>query len=81
MLVSAHCEATLGFHPGWYGCRAGRSVVDAVGVAIALTQEAWGRGRVTGALLMDVAAAFSRVARGFVLQKVRNMELDENLVR
>lgn len=35
MLVRAHCEATQGFHPGQYGCRAGRSVVDAVGVAIA----------------------------------------------
>lgn len=40
MLVSAHREATQGFHPGRYGCRAGRSVVDAVGVAIALIQEA-----------------------------------------
>ena len=30
---------------------------------------------------MDVAAAFPRVARGFLLQKMRNMELDENLVR
>lgn len=62
MLVSAHCEATPGFHPGQYGCRAGRSAVDAVAVAIAQTQEAWGRGRVTGALLVDIAVAFPSVS-------------------
>ena len=44
MLVSAHCELTGGFHPGQSGCRSRRSAVGAVGVAIAQTQEAWGRG-------------------------------------
>ena len=34
-LISRHCEATGGFHPGQYGCRTKRSAVDAVGVAIA----------------------------------------------
>ena len=44
MLVSAHCERVRGFHPGQYGCRTGRSAVDAVGITIAQVQEAWGRG-------------------------------------
>ena len=44
MLVSAHCERVRGFHPGQYGCRTGRSAVDAVGVTIEQVQEAWGRG-------------------------------------
>ena len=61
MLVSTHCESTGGFHLGQYGCRMRRSAVDAVGVVIAQTQEAWRRGRVTGALLMDVVAAFPGV--------------------
>ena len=34
-----------------------------------------------GALLMDVAAAFPSVARGFILQKMREMGLDECLVK
>ena len=50
-------------------------------VVIAQTQEAWKRGRVTGALLMDVAAAFPSVARGCLLRKMRTMGIDEGLVR
>ena len=79
-LISEHCEANNGFHPGQYGCRAKRSAVDAVGVAIARTQEAWSRGVITGALLMDVAAAFPSVARGCLLRKMRNAGIDECLV-
>ena len=62
-LVGAHCDQVQGFHPGQYGCRRGRSAVDAVGVTIAQVQEAWRGGRIVGALLMDVAAA-SPVWRG-----------------
>ena len=55
--------------------------MDAVGVTIAQVQEAWGRGRVVGALLMDVAAAFPSVARGCLLKNMRNADIDECLVR
>ena len=75
MLVSAHCERVRGFHPGQHGCRTERSAVDAVGVTIAQVQEAWGRGCVVGALLMDVAAAFPSVARGCV--KISEWERSE----
>ena len=81
ILVSAHCELSGGFHPGQYGCRTRRSAVDAVGVVIAQTQEAWKRGCIVGALLMDVAAAFPSVARGCLLQKMRQRGIDECLVR
>ena len=80
MLVSAHCKLTGGFHPGQYGCRSPRSAVDAVGVTIAQTQEAWGRGCVVGALLMG-AAAFPSVARGCLLRKMRERGIGEGLVR
>lgn len=80
MMVSAHCEATGRFQPGQYGCRTRRSAVDAVRLAIAQTQEEWGRGRFTGALLMDVAAAFPSVAGGCPLRKMRSMGTDVNLV-
>ena len=62
MLVTALCETTGRFHPGQYGCRTQRSAVDAVGVTIAQTQEAWDRSCITGDLLMDVDAAFPNVA-------------------
>ena len=80
-LVEAHCDRVQGFHPGQYGCRKGRSAVDAVGVTIAQVQEAWGRGCIVGALLMDVAAAFPSVARGCLLKKMRKARVDECQVR
>ena len=81
LLVSADSEATGRFHPGQYGRRAGRAAADAVGVTMAQTQQAWSRGRISGALLMDVAAAFPCVASGCLRRKNRNMELEETLVR
>ena len=81
ILISIHCEAFDKFHPGQYGGRPQRSAVDAVGVVIAQAQEAWKRGKVTGALLMDVAAAFPSVARSCLLRKMRTMVIDENLVQ
>lgn len=80
MLVSALCEAFGAFHMGQYGCRARRSAVDAVAIMIAQTQEAWRQGRIVGALLVDVAAAFPSVARGCRPRKMRNIDIDENLV-
>ena len=52
-----------------------------VGVTTAQVQEAWGRGCVVGALLMDVAAAFPSVARGRLLKKMRRTGIEECLVR
>ena len=54
--------------------------MDAVGVAISPVQEAWGRGVLAGALLMDVAGAFPSIARGCLLQKTRNAGVGECLV-
>jgi hypothetical protein len=73
VLVSNHCEREETLHPGQYGCRKRRSAVDAVGVLMAKVQEVWKEGRVAGALMMDVAAAFPSVARECLLRKMRNM--------
>ena len=69
-LISEHCEATQGFHSGQYGCPTGWLAMDAVGVAVAHVQEAWKRGVIVGALLMDVAAAFPSVAQECRLRKM-----------
>ena len=50
-------------------------------MAIAQVQEAWRRGVIAGAVLMDVAAAFPSVARGCLLLKMRGAGVDECLVR
>ena len=79
MMVGAHCDQVTGFHPTQYGCRSGRSAVDAVGVTIVQVQEAWGRGCIVGALPMDVAAAFPATARGCLRTKIRKAGVDECL--
>lgn len=80
-LISRHCESTGGFHPGQYGCRMKRSAIDTVGVAIAQVQEAWSRGAIAGAVLMDMAVAFPSVARRCLLRKMREAGVGECLVR
>ena len=80
-LISNQCEHLGCFHPGQYGSRPQRSAVDAVGLAIAKTRGAWSQGQIAGALLMDVEAAFPSAARSCLLHKMREMKLDEDLVR
>lgn len=80
-MISIQCERGSILHPGPYGSRPQRSAVDAVGLAIARTQDAWSWKKITGALLMDVAAAFPSVARGRLLRQMREMRLGEGLVR
>ena len=58
-----------------------RSAVDAVGLAMARTQQAWSQGKMVGALLMDVSAAFPSVARDCLIRRMRDLGLDENLVQ
>ena len=80
-LISTHSEAMGGFYRRQYSCRVKRLAVDAVGIVIAETQEAWRRGGIAGAFLMDVAAAFPSVARGCLLRKMRGMGLGGFLVQ
>jgi hypothetical protein len=80
-MISDHCEREGTFHPGQYGSRKQRSAVDAVGVLMASVQESWSRGRVCGALCMDVEAAFPSVAKECLAKKMRAMRIDECLVR
>ena len=68
----------MGFHPGQYGRM---SATDAVGVALAQVQEAWGCGVIVGALLTDVVASFPSVVRGCLLRKMRDARVGECLVR
>ena len=79
-LLSQHCEGEETLHEGQFGARRRRSAVEAVGRLIGWVESGWQRKEITGALCMDVAAAFPSVARGCLLRKMRNMGLEENLV-
>ena len=80
-LLSNQCERTGALHPGQYGSRPQRSAVDAVGLAMARTQQAWTQGKMVGALLMDVSAAFPSVAKDCLVRGMRDLKLDENLIQ
>ena len=80
-LLSNQCERTEALDPGQYGSRPQRSAVDAVGLAMARTQQAWSQGKMVGALLMDVSAAFPSVARNCLVRRMRDLKMDENLVQ
>ena len=80
--MSAHtARRPKAFTP--YGCRASRSAVDALAVAIVQTyhKRRGTAARITGALLTDVVAAFPSFAIGCFLRKMRGMGRDENLAR
>ena len=57
------------------------TAVDAVGLAIAKTRGAWSQGQIAGALWIDVEVTFLSAARSCLLHKMREMKLDEDLVR
>ena len=80
-LLSNQCERTGALNPGQYGSRPQRSAVDAVGLAMARTQQAWTQGKMVGALLMDVSAAFPSVARDCLIRRMRDLKLDEDLIQ
>jgi hypothetical protein len=81
MMLIDHREWYGTFHPGQYGCRRSLSAVDTVGVLMAKAQEVWSRKQVSGALCMDVEAAFPSVAKDCLAHKMRTMKIDECLVK
>ena len=80
-VLSQHCEGGDTLHDGQFGARRRRSAVEAVGRLIGWVEDGWKRKEITGALCMDVRAAFPSVARGCLLRRMREMEVDEELVR
>ena len=42
---------------------------------------AWGEGNITGILLMDIEAAFQRVARGRLIHKMQSKGIDSDLIQ
>ena len=54
--------------------------MDAVGTLVEWVEESWRKKEITGAICMDVAAAFSSVARGCLLRRLREMKVDEDIV-
>ena len=80
-LLGQHCEGEGTIHEGQFGARRRRSAVEAVGRLVGWVESGCKKKEITGALCMDVAAAFPSVAKGCLIKRMGEMEIDEELVR
>ena len=80
-LIADHLERKKGLHEGQYGCRKQRSCIDAVGVLMNQTQQAWGEKNIAGALFMDVKTPFNNVNKALLGKRMEALELEPDLIR
>lgn len=67
-------------HQGKMGGRKQRSSIDAVARVINRVEQAWDRGNVAALLLMDVKGASDHVNRDCLLRRMKDIEVDGNLI-
>jgi retron-type reverse transcriptase len=68
--IASFCEKNDVFHRGQFGCRRGRSTLDAVAQLVAKVENTWVKKRTALALLLDVRGAFDRVDKRQLLTQV-----------
>ena len=68
-------------HSGQFGSIRRRSATDAVATMVTFCEREWSRGRVVGALCMDVQAAFPSVNPRCMTRVLREHGIDEDLVQ
>jgi len=64
-----------------FGSKRGQSAIDAVAIMVARAHAAWRNGHITGVLLTDIKAAFPSVAKGRLVNLMKVMEMDGDLIR
>ena len=56
-------------------------MVDPVVVLINRTEQAWGRGKVAGTLLMDVQSAFDDTSKGLLAKRLKELGVESDLIQ
>ena len=79
--IADHLERKRGLHEGQFGCRKRRSCIDAVAVLMNRTQQAWARGKVAGALFIDVKSTFNNVDKTFLGKRMEELGVEADLIR
>jgi hypothetical protein len=79
-LIADTVEENGALHLGQFGGRCGRSAADAAATLVAAVETVWENKRIAAALMMDVKGAFPTVNRTCLLAKMRDSNIDENLV-
>jgi hypothetical protein len=81
MRISEECERIGLLHDSQFGCRKIKSAVEVVGMMVKRVQEAWRRGNITSAILIDIKGAFLSVAKGNLIQIMEVMGFEADLCR
>ena len=79
--ITNHMEKKGSLHQGQYGGRRKRGAVDAVARMVVEAEEAWKKKQLAGALLMDVKGAFPTTNVKALTDKMRHLEVQEDLVQ
>ena len=79
--IASFCENNDVFHRGQFGCRQGRSTLDAVAQLVAKVENTWAKKRTALALLLDVRGAFDRVDKRQLLKRMTQIGIEGNMIR
>ena len=79
--IASFCENNNVFHRGQFGCRRGRSTLDAVAQLVAKVENTWTKKRTALALLLDVRGAFDRVDKRQLLKRMTQIGIAGNMIR
>jgi hypothetical protein len=80
-LLSEEAESRGLLSDGQFGSRKGRSAIYAAAIMVDRAHAACTNGHITGGLLMDIKAAFPRVARGRLVNLMNVSQMDGDLIR
>ena len=78
--LSQFCEAQGKLHKGQMGGRRHRSAIDAAALMIHKVHKTWEDKQIAGALLMDVKGAFDYVSRAKLVQRMKELDIDDDLI-
>jgi len=80
-LLSEEVERRGLLSDGRFRTRKGRLGIDAAAIMVKRAHAAWTQGHITGVLLMDIKAAFSRVANGRLVNLLKVRQIDRDIIR
>jgi hypothetical protein len=78
--ISDWCEQNHLLHKGQFGCRKGRSTLDALAQLVTYIEKAWGKKQLVAGLLLDIKGAFDYVNRKQLLIVLKELGLPRNLL-
>ena len=78
--LSQFCEDQGKLHKGQMGGRKYRSAIDAAALMIDKVHKVWEDRQIAGALLIDVKGAFDYVSRAKLVQRMKDLGIDDDLI-